>query len=239
MQWKDWTPEAIVGVIAVVAAIGIFLAERKTKGLALAVVTDRAIVSQASAFPLEVLHNGIKVLKPRLVVLRLANAGEQPITSADFEQPLRVRLVDASILSTETTLTRPHAFKPSVLLDGPDAVRLDPCLMNQRDMVEIQMLVDGKPSQVLAEARISGVQDVEQVRLPRTSWDEPWRFSKFDVIIGALPPAIFAGLGISLFLTSDNLLTQAAAGVLVLLAGVVWPWYLWRSERRNRLFLEV
>lgn len=237
MHWTDWTLEAVVGVIAIVAAIGIFIAERKTKGLALAVVSDRAIVSQVSTFPLVVLYEGTPVRHPRLVALRLVNAGKEAISSGDFEEPLKLRLVDAAVLSAEATLTRPQAFRPSIALDGADAVRLDPCLMNQGDMVEIQMLIDGRPSRLLAESRISGVQDVEIVKLPRTSWGEPWRFSKFDFVAALLPVLVAVALAILWFLKADDVATRVAAGVLAVLAGVLWPWNLWRANLRNKLFL--
>lgn len=93
------------------------------------------------------------------------------------------------------------------------AVALENRLLNGRDMIEIQMQAVGL--QFTLNCRIKGISKVTMVKLPRTSWDQPWRYSTVDKVITTLFYGGLGGVGIYLLATArQNVSVSQLTGVL-------------------------
>jgi hypothetical protein len=197
------------------------------------VLTNRPLVTTPSPFTISVHHNGKVVGEPRLIVLRIANTGNVPIETADFEQPLSIRFLYCQVLSAEVTGGRPDDLATPLHLDG-HMLTLDPCLLNPTDLIEVQCLLDGSLENLQVECRVVGVQSVNQVNLPRDSWGKVWRVSTVEVVLLTLVPLAIIGVALAVF-RSGNILV----GVAVLIGGLLWLWTGIRTFRRSPLWLAL
>jgi hypothetical protein len=152
-----------------------------------------------------------------------------------LKEPLTLNLPGSSILSSEVTLTRPEGLDMSPDLTAPDELTLARRLLNPGDLVELQLLVDGHPDDIVARSRVTGVRGVDQVKLPVTSWDETWKFSWFDHLVFIV--LLLAGLGGGVALYLSGSLSGKVAGVVAVAISTVSSVRAWKSSRRNRLFL--
>lgn len=168
---------------------------------------------------------------------RLVNSGRQPIRESDFERPLELRLEGSRILQFEVSYTRPKSFAPPTLaMNHGEYLQVQSCLINPRDLVEVQMLVDGKPTSIDAEARIADVSAVETVKLPVTSWGDTWRVRPWEFALIAAPGLAMVAIGAALA-QEEGSIANPIVGVAIILAGAVWyPFRVFRTFRRNSLF---
>jgi hypothetical protein len=225
--------EVVIATIGLVAVFVIYRWQRNHKALSLAVLTNRPLLTTPSPFTVSVHHNGKVVGEPRLIVLRIANTGNVPIETADYEQPLSIRFLYCQVLSAEVTGGRPDGLATPLHLDGP-TLTLDPCLLNPTDLIEVQCLLDGSLENLQVECRVVGVQSVNQVNLPRDSWGKVWRVSTIEVVLLTLVPLVVIGLALAVF-RSGNILV----GATVLIGGLLWLWTGIRTFRRSRLWLAL
>ena len=159
-----WVQTAL-GVVAIAVSIAFFLLDRRTRSLGFAVLSNRAVISKPLP-DLDVFYDGRTVDDPHLLVCRVANGGVSAIDPSHYEQPISLHVHDARILSAEVTHSRPSSFRPRISQEGDREAVLEKCLMNPKDMVEIQMLVEGRPTSVDAQGRISGVSNIKRESLP-------------------------------------------------------------------------
>jgi len=226
--------EVLIGAIGLVAAFVIYQWQRHRKGLGVAVLTDRPLLSTPMPFTLTVHHDGTVVGKPRMIGLRIANTGNVPIETADFVQPLSITFPSCEVLSAEVTGVRPDELTATLRVDGPTVI-LDPCLLNPTDLIEVQCLLDGYYD-LRVDCRVVGVQSVQQVNLPRDSWDKVWRVSIVDVVMFSLGLVILISAAVALFMGGGR---GAFLGLALLLGGILWSWNGVRFFRRNQLWLAL
>jgi hypothetical protein len=235
-NYTGWLQVGLAAV-AIIVAVALFLADRRKKSLSYAVLSNRAIVTTPTNFDLEVLHRGDRVANPWLLVLRIANGGASPVELSDYEQPIRIRVDGARILSGEIAFTRPDGFRPCISNQSADALTLDPSLINSGDLLEIQMLLDGRPEHLRVEARLSGISTIGKEKVPSTSWGEPWKFNRFDSLVIILIGLAIGALGIFFYVQGLYLAVRLLGLAIAFYGLVIYPWQTFRAHRRNRLFL--
>jgi hypothetical protein len=212
--------EVLIGAIGLVAAFVIYRWQRQRKGLGVAVLTSRPLLTTPSPFGVSIHHDGKEVSEPRLVILRIANTGNVSIGTTDFERPLSIGFPYCQVLSAEVTGVHPDDLTPTIRTDGPTVI-IDPCLLNPTDLIEVQSLLDGGLDDPRIDCRVVGVRSVEHVKLPRDSWGKVWRVSTGEVLILSLAPMLPIGLAIGLFIGGgSNILFELA----LLLGGMLWFW---------------
>lgn len=226
----------VLGALAVVVPVVIYFKERRTQGIQYSVLDTRPLVTSATNFPLQISHRGVAVQDPALVIWRLTNAGNHPVRPEDFEEPLTFLVEGARILSSDITFSRPSEFAPAIVSRGEATVVLDSRLMNARDLVEVQMLVDGRPSKTTLTGRVAGISVMEKVNLPRTSWGQVWKFSWFDRLAVILMGIGGAALGVW-FLFQSEWYARALGLVMIVVFAVYYPFTIRKAMVKNSLFL--
>jgi hypothetical protein len=231
----DWLS---VGVAVVIAAGTLVWARRQRprREIRYAVLYDHGLLSErAQGFGLEVRHDGRVVERARQVVVRAVNFGTEPIAAADYEEPLRITVADAVVLSNEVSLKRPPGLTISVQQADESEVVLSKVLLNPEDMFEVRLLVDGGPSQVSMSGRVSGVKEIGRETLPQTSWGDVWKFSRVDHAMTAV--VTLAILGIAAAGVSTGTWAGRAVALAFFAVGLWFPWRVLTRNRQNRLFL--
>jgi hypothetical protein len=226
-----------LAVVAIGLTLWLVRRERRTKRLAYAILSNRPLITGHGRFPLEVRFGNAALRRLHLLVWRLVNTGAQPIQTAEYEEPIRVHISDAKIVSADVTLTRPEALHPKLDLIDPGTVELERRLLNQGDLVEVQMLVDGKPDRITASCRIAGITKIEMVKLPQNSWGRPWRYSPVERAAAVITLVLLGGLGVLAGVTGDEPAKRIVGWLILGGAVLSYPTLVWRSTRKNRLFL--
>jgi hypothetical protein len=228
----------VLAALAVLVPTLLWLREQRRKALAVALVTNRALVTSQAHFPLKVTYDRKVIAQPRIVVLAVANLGNVPVEAADFETALKVEFRHAQLLDATVARTRPHDLSAALTFTA-SGLALAPLLLNPGDGLEIQCLVDGrvKAEDLLPGGRISGVASVPLLSVPRTSWNEPYRTSRSETAVSLVA---VAGLLVLPVIPLANWPPDAATYAGATAALLAWGWiasYALRRARRSRLFL--
>jgi hypothetical protein len=178
----------ILTALGIVVAIGIYLRQRNIKRFEYQTLTSRELMVDTKIGgdkKLRVRYGEREANDPRLTLLKLLNSGRVEIRSDDFEQPIRVvASPKASIVFTEVVGTNPDDLHPIITIVNERTLELKPLLLNAKDWVELQLLVDGDPTPLELSGRIAGVQRINDanVRLRRNQLIQ----SQFGMAIGIL-----------------------------------------------------
>ena len=137
---------AIVGVLVAILAIMVTLLLRERKHLDYEFISGtRRSANEAIriAGELQLRFRNSIVKDPYLLLVRLINTGNRPLTEEDFEQPVRIEL-DAPILSGWIAKADPEALVPTVGWRN-DVLEVSGTLFNKGDWIALGVLTDGEP----------------------------------------------------------------------------------------------
>jgi hypothetical protein len=236
MTTGDWVGLAATLIVATVMIV-LWTKERHSRGLSYSILTNRPLITGEGTFPLVVKSGDQTLARPHLVVWRLVNVGAQAIEQSDYEEGITFTAKGARVISADVTDSRPPGVRPTVTVKDA-TVSLEKRLLNGRDMVEVQMLVDGKPFAFDVNCRIKGISKVEKIKLPRTSWNQPWQYSTVDKIGMSLAFLLLGGIGLYFILfLAEDLGGKILGWVLAITGLLICPALLVRSNFRNKLFL--
>ena len=217
----------ILAIVAIGISVAVYFAQRQRKDLSYDVLWSTRLlnVSEKSLGPIQVLYDGAPVTDPQLIVMRVANTGNVPITAEDFERPVSFQFGDGcAVLSATVGSTEPEHLGLSVV--ARDAcVILEPVLLNQADSATLTVLVSGKARFPTADGRIRGVHSIHPVLERRwVDWSlmiggcvwfagmaayslthgDPWQPPRLEDIPAMLPALASAGLFLMGFIRLSN-----------------------------------
>ena len=162
---------AIAGILAVAVAVFVFLSEKndKIQRLEVTQVSRTSLVNPTLAAPprdLEILYDGRKISDYTVLQYRFANAGGQPIRSADYETSLGLEITNIKeILWAEQTSSDPHSLTVQVESKN-NTVNISNSLLNPNDWFAIEVAVVpevGKIPTAEPVGRIAGVKQIEYI----------------------------------------------------------------------------
>jgi hypothetical protein len=150
---------AILAFLGVTAAILIYFMQRQKKQLSFRTITNVSLVTvRDEASPrITVAYDGKPVSNVRLFEIVLANTGNIPIASTDYERPLSIRFLEhAKILSTEIVEQTPANLGVTISHDDTQVI-IAPILMNRGDSSRLKAIVTDSIGEYQPDARIVGV----------------------------------------------------------------------------------
>jgi hypothetical protein len=175
MNWNDFIQntnwnffEVVVGIFAIITSVlvtyHIFFRGRKKKSLSYEILTDTELISvhKEAKERVEILFDGKPAKNVSLLVVRIINNGNVPITSSDFEIPLSLNFEEkVNILSAEVNKSSEKSLKPVISLSA-NKIILEPILLNSKDSFEIKILINNYDNPFEIESRIIGVKEIRE-----------------------------------------------------------------------------
>jgi hypothetical protein len=146
---------------------------------------------------LKIFFSGMEVQDASLVSVTLRSSGGSSITKADYEDNVTVRFIGAqSVLAVQSADVSPPELQPRLngseeASSAPDAVVVEPLLLNPGDRFTLLALVSRFGGQVQVTGRITGVSRIEQ-RVPREHLTAASEIT--EVLVSAVGPTWIKGL---------------------------------------------
>ncbi len=186
-DWGFWgvIVTAIIGLITISIAIIAIIKSQKRKSLSYEIITETKLITihEEAKERLEILFDGKPVKDVSLLVFKIINDGNIPITSTDFEVPLTLVFDEkAEILSSEIIETSEDSLKPKIS-HTKNKISFSPTLLNAKDDFQVKSLILGYENEFTIDTRIVGVKSVSKTR---------YRFNFREFIFLAILASFFA-----------------------------------------------
>ena len=172
-----------VGALAGLAALGVpvWLAVYRAHRLAYEYrLTSLVSIHTSVKERVRVLFGELEVSNPTLVLVRMVNAGREPLRATDYETPVRIQFgKDTRVLSAEVDAVAPDNLTVDFsLCEAPDSrieyVQIHPVLLNPLDEFTMKFIVAGATPTVAVSGRIANISRIELLktgeRLRQLSW---------------------------------------------------------------------
>lgn len=153
---------AILAIAAIAVTIVVYLLQRNRKSLSYEIVSNNSLLTVREELEgkVKITYEDTPVKNVQLIVMKIINTGNVPITPSDFVRPLQFIFDEQTrILSSEVTKKEPKNIDAHITIDK-NSFRLEPTLLNGKDSITIKSLVydfDGLPK---VDTRIIGVDRV-------------------------------------------------------------------------------
>ena len=191
---------ALLAVLAIIISIILFLIQRRKKILAYEIISRTPVLSafEEISGKLQILFEGESVRKVHLLVIKLSNIGNVPVTSADYEREIEFRFTDCDkILSAEISKTNPPNLTVEIQTNEKEII-LQPLLLNPGDSLTIKTLISNF-NHIAVQGRVTGVKSISEKQ-------ESNSLSIILTILGLI------SIMISIILISTNQTYQNATG---------------------------
>lgn len=201
----DWLRDPVWQFVGVVVGIATFVIaifwQQKRKKIAYEIISNTRLLSVKDEVKsrLQILFDQQPVNNLNLVILKIYNAGNEPIPPEDYKDKLAIEFGDsAQILEAEVVEVSPKNIQAKID-QTPNSISLTPLLLNAGDSIKLKILL-AKYSHIHVTGRIAGVNqisgaDTEQLT-PRSFLRDLVAIFAFTGV-GALCIAIAVGLLLS------------------------------------------
>jgi hypothetical protein len=157
---------ALVGIATLYYAYLAYRDRRPSRRLQFVVTTNSLVLPTALAESLHLHHGDQEIADPALVIVRLVSTGDSAVPKDAFESDLVVSLEGSrEIAYVACTGRRPPGLDVQIAHSGTIA-RIKPFLMNPEDMLQLHLVVSGRPDDVVVEGRIAELKIEELPHLP-------------------------------------------------------------------------
>lgn len=155
----------IIASLALITPVLTFLVQRQKYRLEYLVVSRARLLPNAPP-GLTVTYRGAEATDAAISEIRIVNSGYEAIGIENFKTELAVRLHGVhDVVQASALATRPPDLSASIAISG-DRVLVSPLLLNPGDMLQLQVLTSGYPTQVTLEGRIVNVTPKPRKSLP-------------------------------------------------------------------------
>lgn len=119
-------------------------------------------INDKSAGKLEILFDGKPVRDAHVLMLSIMNTGDEPIRPSDYEEALEVNFPsDVTILSVAVIVSNAKNLGVDYEL-SKHAVKLAKILLNQRESIELKLILDNSSHDPCVNARIAGITEITE-----------------------------------------------------------------------------
>jgi len=156
----------IITLIAIIVSVVIYFKQKSSKKLSYKVVSNTSILTHEERVKgeFQLSYKAKKVDNVRLILLRIFNSGNVPITSADYEQPISIEFKDSTqVLTAEVIRKRPSNLQAAVTIENR-VVTLYPSLLNPADEIGLKILVSKFCNDINVSSRINGITKIDEVK---------------------------------------------------------------------------
>lgn len=157
-----------VGVVLALAALAatfiVYWLQRQRKALSYEVISKNQLLTVREELEgrLQVLYEGHPARDICLLVVKLSNSGNVPISAADYERPLSLGTgISSKILSGVVTDVDPENLAANIDIEESRVI-LRPILLNSKDSVTLKLLVSDFGGDVAIDCRVLGVKSISK-----------------------------------------------------------------------------
>lgn len=164
---------AVLALAAILVSWAVYLAQKQRKRITVETLARVPLIAfgKEGITGLEITFNGEALERATIVLIRVTNAGNTPILSADFEAPLSFEFATgAKILSASIVASEPERM-PVTASFTAGLVTLSPHLLNPTDNLTCRVLLPASDTKYQSLGRIVGVKKIEGTR--RVSLAQP------------------------------------------------------------------
>ena len=155
---------AVLVVLGIIISVVVLRQERHRKKLSYEIISSTPLLSSKEEISgkLQILFKGNPVEDVHLIEIKIANSGNMPITSAEYERPVNFGFGDkAQILTAEVIETNPKNLEAPADIQAGRIV-LAPVLLNSGDTITLRMLISQFDGHVNVDGRIVGVKEIKK-----------------------------------------------------------------------------
>lgn len=218
----DWLRDPIWQFIGILVGLATFVLaafwQKKRKKIAYEIISNTQLLSVKDEVKsrLQILFDQKPVHNLNLVVLKIYNAGNEPISPEDFKDKLTVEFGDnAQILEADVVDVFPKNMQANIEQTA-NSISLVPLLLNDGDSVKLKILLS-KYSHIHITGRITGVNQISGAGIEQLT---PRSFLKdLATILGfAVVGTVCGAIAVSLFVSEKILpaIILALLGLFVL-----------------------
>ncbi|HEY9715795.1 MAG TPA: hypothetical protein V6C72_20140 [Chroococcales cyanobacterium] len=231
-----------MGTIGVIVSTTLWWLNKQRKHLTIFTIHAEPLIAMKGLArrKLKVRFGDRAVENTHLLHLSLRNDGNVPVAASDYQSPIRIELnADAQILEVDIIETWPadlerriastdsrFKYNSRLIKEVADsAVELTPVLLNSRDEIVLQLLVENYGGYINVSQHVTGVKRVD-------AWSES-RLLPRTISASGAAIVIFAAFFLApdepfnLTIPSIPYVIVVLLGIILYAAGLLWP----RSER--------
>jgi hypothetical protein len=161
----DYVINHLLEIITIIVLFVIFFLQIRKKTLTYTVLTDSEIIpgSKEGKKDIEIHYKGKVVPKVRLIEIRIKNSGSLPIKPEDYIEPLRLRLPNSEILSSEVRDDQSLGAYIETKLSDRSEIVLSKTLLNPTDSFDAKILLADGDADLSVIGRIVGVSKIRNL----------------------------------------------------------------------------
>lgn len=149
-------------VVGLLAALFIYWLQKQKKSLSYEIISRNQLLTFGEELEgkLQVSYEGQPTKGICILIIKLFNSGNLPVTASDYERPISFGTGDKSrILSAVVTGKEPDALSVEVSAEK-SRVEVRPLLLNAKDSVTLKLLVSDFHGEINVDARVVGVKAI-------------------------------------------------------------------------------
>ena len=157
-----------VGVMLALAAVAVtvlvYWLQRQKKSLSYEVISKNELLTVREELEgrLQVLYEGQPARDICLLVVKLFNSGNVPVSASDYERPISLSTgASSKVLSGAVTAVDPENLAATIEI-AESRVILDPILLNSKDSVTLKLLVSDFGGNLSVDGRVLGVRSISR-----------------------------------------------------------------------------
>ena len=151
-------------VLGIGVSVAIYRLQKLNKRLYYQIISRTTLLTVREELEnkVQVLYEGSPVQSLTVFLVRVWNAGSEPIRSSDFERPPSFAAVEpAQILTVVTTEVLPESLTPDLVFEA-HSLTVAPMLLNPGDSLTLKVLVKNASASLKPDARIVGVTRIQE-----------------------------------------------------------------------------
>jgi hypothetical protein len=220
-DWQFWG--VVVGLVAILITVILFLAQRSKKRLAYYLLTETPLLSVDDEIKgkIKIRYGRKSIQNIHLVLLYIWNKGNVDIATSDYEQPIVFSFPDSEILSAEVVEVSPKNLQPTIMAEL-SKLTVDPIMLNKGDFMTIKLLFSDYAKQVDANARILGVKEIEKSERRNSRINYVRTLLEILIASVILQLVYLAASGFSFSSSTALLIFFGFLGLILIAIGVIW-----------------
>lgn len=160
-------------------------------------------------------YDGEAVWEAHMVVLKIKNTGNKPISVDDFEKSIIISTGGVDVLDAEVIDKIPDDLDPEVRSSNDD-IEIIPLLLNPNDQFRLKILLREPPKKLIVRSRIKAIKEITEIKGRSKKWIIGLAVSLNVVLLWSILTFV-TSTNLSILLTPFNrAFTAAAIAVLAI-----------------------